>query len=55
MTTEEALRWLETTPSTAGEKYRDFLMKHGHRCLREFDIYSFTWREDPQTLVKLLQ
>ncbi|CAL1271874.1 unnamed protein product [Larinioides sclopetarius] len=55
MKTEEALRWLETTPTTAGEKYRDFLTKHGHRCLREYDIYSLTWKQDPQTLVKLLQ
>ncbi|KAF8792171.1 putative phosphoenolpyruvate synthase like protein [Argiope bruennichi] len=55
MKTEEALRWLETTQTTAGEKYRDFLEKHGHRCLREFDVFSLTWKQDPQTLVKLLQ
>ncbi|CAL1271876.1 unnamed protein product [Larinioides sclopetarius] len=55
MKTKEALRWLETTSTTAGEKYRDFLTKNGHRCLREFDIYSLTWGDDPQTLVKLLQ
>ncbi|CAL1271873.1 unnamed protein product [Larinioides sclopetarius] len=42
MKTEEALRWLETSPTTAGEKYRDFLMKHGHRCLRENLVGSIT-------------
>ncbi|GBN25855.1 Putative phosphoenolpyruvate synthase, partial [Araneus ventricosus] len=55
MNTKEGLRWLETSPTTAGEKYREFLMKHGHRCLREFDVYSLTWKTDPQPLVKLLQ
>ncbi|GIY98397.1 phosphoenolpyruvate synthase, partial [Caerostris extrusa] len=55
MKTEEALQWLETSSTTAGKKYREFLVKHGHRCLREFDIRSLTWRTDPKTLVKLLQ
>ncbi|GIX92462.1 probable phosphoenolpyruvate synthase [Caerostris extrusa] len=55
METEEALQWLETSSTNASKKYREFLEKHGHRCLREFDIRSFTWRTDPKTLVKLLQ
>ncbi|CAL1271880.1 unnamed protein product [Larinioides sclopetarius] len=55
MKTGEALRWLETSSSIAGEKYREFRMKHGHRCLREMDIHSFTWETDPLSLVKLLQ
>ncbi|KAF8792170.1 putative phosphoenolpyruvate synthase like protein [Argiope bruennichi] len=55
MKTEATLRWLETSSTTAGERYRDFLIKHGHRCFREMDIHSLTWKTDPQSLVKLLQ
>ncbi|XP_055938076.1 putative phosphoenolpyruvate synthase [Argiope bruennichi] len=55
MNFQEALRWLETSSTTAGERYRDFLIKHGHRCFREMDIHSLTWKTDPQSLVKLLQ
>ncbi|GFS84693.1 putative phosphoenolpyruvate synthase [Trichonephila clavipes] len=55
MSVNEALTWLETSSSNAGEKYREFLQRHGHRCLREFDIHSSTWGKDPKTLVKFLQ
>ncbi|XP_055938653.1 putative phosphoenolpyruvate synthase isoform X2 [Argiope bruennichi] len=55
MKIEDALQWLESSTTTAGEKYREFLRKHGHRCLREFDVYTLTWGSDQQPLVKLLQ
>lgn len=32
---QEAISWLQSTTSEAGLKYREFLIKHGHRCLRE--------------------
>ncbi|KFM60889.1 putative phosphoenolpyruvate synthase, partial [Stegodyphus mimosarum] len=55
MSVEEALHWLQNTPSAAGKKFREFLEKHGHRCLKEFDVYSIPWASDPKPLVKLLQ
>ncbi|XP_055938077.1 uncharacterized protein LOC129968247 [Argiope bruennichi] len=54
MKTEEALAWLKASTTTAGAKYQEFLKKHGHRCLREFDVYSLAWESDQQPLVNLV-
>ncbi|XP_035216667.1 uncharacterized protein LOC118190077 isoform X2 [Stegodyphus dumicola] len=55
MSVEEALNWLQTTTCMAGRKFREFLERHGHRCLGEYDIYAISWGSDPKSLVKLLQ
>ncbi|GFU80632.1 putative phosphoenolpyruvate synthase [Trichonephila clavipes] len=55
MSVEEGLEWLKASTSAAGFKFRQFLNRHGHRCLREFDVKSITWGMDPKLLVKLLQ
>ncbi|GFS75525.1 PPDK_N domain-containing protein, partial [Nephila pilipes] len=52
---EDAEKWLQTSTSLAGYKFRQFIKRHGHRCLREFDVKSITWGMDPKLLVKLLQ
>ncbi|GIY63064.1 probable phosphoenolpyruvate synthase [Caerostris extrusa] len=51
MSVEDALEWLEKSSTKVSKKYREFLERHGHRCLREFDIHSFTWRMDPKDLL----
>lgn len=53
MDTEVALRWLHE--NDAGNIFREFLRRHGHRCINEFDVYSKTWAMDPRPLVKNLQ
>ncbi|KAG8180293.1 hypothetical protein JTE90_013546 [Oedothorax gibbosus] len=55
MSAEEALKWLEETTSQAGNKYRQFIKRHGHRCLKEFDVRSVTWGMNPKLLVNALQ
>ncbi|XP_071036678.1 rifampicin phosphotransferase isoform X5 [Parasteatoda tepidariorum] len=55
MSVQEALNWLQTSSTVAGEKFRQFIEKHGHRCLQEFDLHSVRWRENPEILIKLLQ
>ncbi|GBM32722.1 Putative phosphoenolpyruvate synthase [Araneus ventricosus] len=55
MDLDDAQKWLETSSSNAGKTYREFLQRHGHRCLREFDVRSITWRNDPKSLIKTLQ
>ncbi|KAF8792169.1 putative phosphotransferase YvkC like protein [Argiope bruennichi] len=55
MELDDALQWLETSSTSAGKKYREFLERHGHRCLKEFDIRSVTWKNDPKSLIKTLQ
>ncbi|GFS53851.1 phosphoenolpyruvate synthase, partial [Nephila pilipes] len=52
---ENAEKWLQTSTSLAGYKFRQFIKRHGHRCLREFDVKSITWGMNPKLLVKLLQ
>ncbi|XP_054724719.1 putative phosphoenolpyruvate synthase [Uloborus diversus] len=55
MNIEDATNWLQTSPTTAGVKFREFLQTYGHRCLKEFDVHTTTWGLDPKSLVKLLQ
>ncbi|KAF8792139.1 putative phosphoenolpyruvate synthase like protein [Argiope bruennichi] len=55
MSVEEAENWLQTSTTLAGYKFRTFIKRHGHRCLKEFDIFSIPWGMDPKQLVKLLQ
>ncbi|KAF8792184.1 Prodigiosin synthesizing transferase PigC like protein [Argiope bruennichi] len=55
MTIEDAEKWLQTTNSSSGNQFRQFLKRHGHRCLKELDIHSVTWDMNPKLLVKLLQ
>ncbi|GBM84271.1 putative phosphoenolpyruvate synthase [Araneus ventricosus] len=55
MSVEEAEEWLQTSSTLSGQKFRKFLARHGHRCLKEFDVYSVTWGMDPKLLIKSLQ
>ncbi|CAL1300185.1 unnamed protein product, partial [Larinioides sclopetarius] len=55
MSIEEATVWLQTSTSSSGYKFQQFLERHGHRCLNEWDLHSLTWEMDSKLLVKLLQ
>ncbi|GIY36276.1 hypothetical protein CDAR_552561 [Caerostris darwini] len=55
MSLEEALEWLQTTNMPSGDTFRQFLKRHGHRCIQESDVRSITWEMEPKSLVKLLQ
>ncbi|CAL1284489.1 unnamed protein product, partial [Larinioides sclopetarius] len=55
MSIEEATVWLQTTTSSSGYKFQQFIKRHGHRCLKEWDVHSLTWEMDSKLLVKLLQ
>ncbi|KAG1682232.1 putative phosphoenolpyruvate synthase [Nymphon striatum] len=55
MSKEEGEKFLASEESPVKECYRDFIEKHGHRCVKEFDIYSTTWSMDPSKLVPPLQ
>ncbi|XP_076355068.1 rifampicin phosphotransferase-like [Tachypleus tridentatus] len=55
MSPETALRWLSINQSTAGQAFRNFLRRHGHRCVKEFDVNSIPWGVDPKPLVKNIQ
>jgi pyruvate,water dikinase len=52
----QALEWLrEPSSGAAGKAFEAFLVKHGHRCIRELDFRSRDWQEDPVPLVQSLQ
>ncbi|XP_037562113.1 uncharacterized protein LOC119441578 [Dermacentor silvarum] len=55
MSTEEASEWLSSAENTCGEKFREFIKKHGHRAVKEFDVYTKPWSLDPSSLVKSLK
>ncbi|XP_028967406.1 uncharacterized protein LOC100909360 [Galendromus occidentalis] len=52
---EEALLKLQGDEGEAGQHFRDFLRRHGHRCYKEFDLASKPWDMDPVQLIKILQ
>ncbi|XP_071036797.1 rifampicin phosphotransferase isoform X4 [Parasteatoda tepidariorum] len=55
MSLEEAEKWLNTSNTPSNKLYRQFLQRHGHRCLKEFDVYSTPWGQDQKIFVKLLK
>lgn len=55
MTVEEASEWLSTAENECGEMFRAFMGKHGHRTVKEFDVYIKPWSMDPSSLVKSLK
>ncbi|XP_070388468.1 rifampicin phosphotransferase-like [Dermacentor albipictus] len=55
MTTEEATEWLLKSENECGQKFREFIKKHGHRSVKEFDLYTKPWALDPSSLVKSLK
>ncbi len=55
-TPDEALALLENdAPSEISRQFRDFISRHGHRCVRESELREKTWEERPQLLIKSLQ
>ncbi|XP_077511422.1 rifampicin phosphotransferase-like isoform X1 [Amblyomma americanum] len=55
MSNEEASKWLSTAENECGEKFREFIEKHGHRSVKEFDVYTKPWAMDSSSLVKSLK
>lgn len=54
MEINKVFSWLNNNLEIS-KKFQEFIKKHGHRCVKEFDIYSKTWRMDPLPLMKILQ
>ena len=48
----DALVWLQ---QTVPEAVAAFLDRHGHRCVREAELRTLAWRDDPDAWVPLLQ
>ena len=52
MSVNDALAWLH---DEVGPDLSAFLDRHGHRCVREAELRTRPWREDPDAWVPLLQ
>jgi hypothetical protein len=52
---QQGRKWLEDNAPKAAEVFEGFLREHGHRALREFDIYSRTWGTSPGDVVRMIQ
>ncbi|XP_050301904.1 putative phosphoenolpyruvate synthase isoform X2 [Anthonomus grandis grandis] len=52
---ELGVQWLQTKCPEAYNLFEEFLSKHGHRCVGEFDIISETWSINPSQLIPMLQ
>ena len=35
--------------------YKDFMTRHGHRCIREAEFIEKSWRVEPQKLTKVIK
>jgi pyruvate,water dikinase len=52
----DATAWLESDASgEAGKLYRAYLVRHGHRSVRELDVRQPEWGHDPSPIVRSLQ
>lgn len=52
---EDALNWLQESSTASSKKYANFIKRHGHRGIKEFDMIAVTWGLKPTELVKVLQ
>ena len=53
---EAALQWLQSEKSgQAGIEFADYLVRHGHRALRELELRQKEWRADPLSIISSLQ
>ena len=50
-----ALKRLENDQGPVGNRFRQFLARHGHRGVMEFDFYAEPWGLDPLPLISSLQ
>ncbi|XP_047984806.1 putative phosphoenolpyruvate synthase [Leguminivora glycinivorella] len=52
---KDALGWLEGNLPDIHKEVMEFLKKHGHRCIMEFDLVSKPWALVPDDLMEVLQ
>ncbi|KAG1714557.1 putative phosphoenolpyruvate synthase [Nymphon striatum] len=55
MSKEEGEQFLTNDQSPIKQSFEDFITKHGHRCVKEFDVHTKTWAMEPSKLVGPIQ
>ncbi|KAJ3650727.1 hypothetical protein Zmor_017373 [Zophobas morio] len=51
----EGEKWLKNNSPEASDALDKFLKNHGHRGVREFDMYYKTWGLNPSDVIKMIQ
>ncbi len=52
---KESMEMLLSGPGEIPARFREFLHRHGHRCIRESELREKTWAEDPMQLIHTLR
>ena len=53
---QEAVEWVSSASSGDLQHcYRDFMSRHGHRCVREAELREKSWQSEPAKLIQALQ
>ncbi|KAJ6633279.1 putative phosphoenolpyruvate synthase, partial [Pseudolycoriella hygida] len=55
VTPTAGMQWLELNCISAFRLTKEFLRKHGHRSLKEFDLATKTWEMRPEQIIEMLQ
>ncbi|XP_038662228.1 putative phosphoenolpyruvate synthase [Scyliorhinus canicula] len=56
MDAQNAASWLLSQQSGAiGQKFQEFLEKHGYRCLREAELHEKSWASEPSKIIPAIQ
>ncbi|XP_044260327.1 putative phosphoenolpyruvate synthase isoform X2 [Tribolium madens] len=48
-------KWLKDNSPEASKIFERFLNTHGHRAMREFDVFNDTWGTNPVQVIKIIQ
>jgi len=48
-------QWLETNDVDSFNLFNNFIERHGHRALKEFDLLSKTWEMEPEKVVEMIK
>ncbi|XP_052245501.1 putative phosphoenolpyruvate synthase isoform X2 [Dreissena polymorpha] len=56
-TDKDSVAWMGSPqcPALLSEKYRSFLCRHGHRCVREAEFVEKSWRAEPEKLIRVIK
>ncbi|XP_041048282.1 uncharacterized phosphotransferase YvkC-like [Carcharodon carcharias] len=56
MDTQTAVSWLLSQQSgVIGQKFQNFLQKHGYRCLRDAELHEKSWASEPNKIIPAIQ
>lgn len=55
ISSSDGMKWLNENCSTADRLVKAFLIKHGHRALKEYDLVAITWGMKPDQVIEMIQ